>query len=446
VANWNIDWETRVGEPLAKASGAADVQYNFGRAAEERWLGSITHFTVGSEGDFALRFVNAPGSNDSGIAAVEATWWALQNRYLRPGYDPEGNRWFNTVSFLGANDSTFDNDTGRIQRRWRRRIWSTSNAGSTGQRAIFEDHRPFDVSTNTRGAWYAVDDTDGAFNTYVTTPDAQRKHSGKLFEHNGTTWVLASDQSTPADIVTQAAAKRWWPGSIVHGDDLNELRDRINDLTATWAVDDPDSDGSAGAFGDGSMWRFNSSNSSTPPSGGSSGLVYSDGRSRFGSSGISSADADADYAADVDYDDSGVRAGALTGVGGTPANSWTTERHRNEIVTATVHLPDTGLTREITFWVWAVGFTAFPGTTVEFDAYSDGVIEQRWHAVGGPVSQSVKEVDSGDDSIYAGSLGAAPSPWPAGTDVARGWTLKDVGITVNWAVSGGFTYTSGAGF
>lgn len=449
MANWNIDWATRVGEPLFKASAADDAQYNFGRAVEERYFGSITFFSSGAEGDNALAFVNGPGSSDSGIAAAEAAPWALADKWLLPGYDPDGNRFFNTISFRGNNDGTVTlGDSYVIRRRWRRRIWSTANAGSSGQRAVLEDHRPLmlddGVTFNTKGLWYAVDDGDAAFATYVTTPDAQRKYSGKLFDHNGTTWVLSSDQSTPADIVTQTDSNRWYPGTIIHGSDLNELRDRINDMAKTWAVADPNNDGSAGNA-DATMRRFSTPLSSTPPSSVAGSLATANNQNRFAVSFVSAADADTLYNA-ASPSAGGKAMMIKTRSGTAPSESWSNERGESEIATASAHLPDTGQNREVYYYVWAVLPTAAVGAAQEFDAYGDGVVEQRWHFLGSG-QQTTDEVDSGADGVQAGTVaGTAPSPWPSGTDTARGWELKDVGIVVDWTVSSGFTYSAASGF
>lgn len=120
-------------------------------------------------------------------------------------------------------------------RKFPREIYALSNPGEEGQVARFT------ARIDTR--WFGHS-AGPAFDTTVTTPEAERVHSGKLFRHNGTEWLPHSAAiGAGPDELSDFGLMR--SGDYMGEWILNEIRDAINLLVWTVGVSG-DSNGSQG--------------------------------------------------------------------------------------------------------------------------------------------------------------------------------------------------------
>ena len=152
----------------------------------------------------ALPALGFPGPNAPLVVATfnigrhphgEGFWSRLQRKvalllgaFLGPADVDDG---------LGLGALTLPPDA--FRRKFPREIWSLSNPGASGQVARFAVHLG---SQDTQAE--PVELFPGV--TYfpvVTTPEAEREHSGKIFQHDGAAWRLAEDQSLRPDVVSK---------------------------------------------------------------------------------------------------------------------------------------------------------------------------------------------------------------------------------------------------
>jgi hypothetical protein len=255
---------------------------------------------------------------------------------------------------------------------------------------------------------------------------------GKYYVHNGTAWVESTDQTTPADIVTETGALQAYPGDLNGGSEMNQTRDVLNKLTRTIGFN---SNAGLNAF-IGPEFGYVAGVKS-------SASVASE---RTAVSGLSQAACDTNYNA----------AAATVAATSNSAFCWKQEDSaagafrifRKSTLFQAPHLsgwgnppnPD-GLTRELTFWVRAKKRAATSGGSSQFDAYGDEVLEDVWHQVGAAVTTNTTGAIVGNQ--LGTVAGNAPSPWSSGGTYQRirGWEYQAAIIT-EWDVTGGFTYTS----
>lgn len=492
---WNQDWTAQSGNKFLKQTGAAQdcliVNFRNALALRADRVGELSGVVAAlSPGDKVCLGLLPPGGGGAidvaGLAQLRecaintvATWYVRKFNDDWSDYSPEG------LGFLAsdkspvtinsgdaANDGPYipvqidgaafkfnaDFESGHepydfapVLRKWRREIYTLSQAGSDGQRARFAVYR---------GLFHRKffnDDADGAlWNTYVTTPSDEEQHSTLFFEHDGTSWNLSDDQISPADVVTEQTAG--WegyfdadgdyiahtrgfynPGQIVDGDLLNNIRDYINSLGRTYGAGIPNGDTD----------HYLCALSSV-----TAGLVWKSGTAaeRTGSSNTSQAAAESDFTAST-FTPGSDQTGAL-GASTTQLFSLSPKYQLRRDTTKVefpltvwssddsyqpVQNPDS-IEREISVWLCSQP-TTLDGYNV-FDDYGDPVIVG-WHEYGTRVTNS-------DATFITAQIGALtiPTPW-SDTPVedtkektARGYDVFDAAVIFDWASStNGFAFS-----
>lgn len=357
--------------------------------------------------------------------------WRIQTSeglgYVRTGgyYDPEGE------SVVEGLVETVNPATGNrspvavpypdgFSRRWSRTIYTLSQPGSAGQRALF---------TYWATIWTSCPTTDPLHGTLVTTPASEGKYSGRYFDHDGTQWVESPDQISLPDTVEETGVRYWYRGDLVDNKMLEETREALNQMTVTVGFYTPV--GPLTSLGPQLGFECGLRSSATEIS------------ERAGVSYDSQAAADADF-----NDDPGtVSATSNTSYdfkrsGATQGFTYSTWRKVSNII-APLNFqfntfppppnPD-AKSREVSFWI-----RAKPAGT--WDDYGSGFPREQWHEVGPRQLTATTESLAGPTINEDRLDDPASQPWP--TTGERGWTLTggDVAILCRWDVEGGFRYT-----
>lgn len=282
---WNQDFTSESGYAYAKQTGSDDDCFvrNVFNALQQRmdYTGGGSPVSTADIGDkFALGGITAfPSTTGTGLANWRESAMGVGDSFVKK-YNPDWTRWTPqgmkpflaadpstslTVVNGGANfddslfypyvdgvslryDTAFDSlytdyDIQPVTRSWRREIYKTTQAGTSGWRARFGVYnKPLFARR-----FHNIECADALYDTVVTTTSGEEKYAGIIFEHDGTSWSVSDDQVSPVDKVTELTAGyggnfdadghliantngKWNPGQIIDGQLLNDLRDYINHM------------------------------------------------------------------------------------------------------------------------------------------------------------------------------------------------------------------------